>query len=148
MIASQKNLNKASKLSKLLVVKSSDKDRFFIESKKLKIIYGFEETFKKDYLHHRASGLNQIICEIARKYDVYFGFSYSSLLNKPDQIASLIIGRMMQNIRICQKYNVKTIIGSFSGKPFDMRASHDIMALFKLLGMDGKRIQESISYNL
>ena len=147
-IVTQKNLNQAFKKSKILVVKSSDKDRLFIESKKIKIIYGFEETYRKDYMHHRASGLNQIISEMARKYDVYFGFSYSSLLNKPDQIASLILGRMMQNIRICQKYKVKTILGAFSDKPYDLRASHDIMTLFKISGMDGRRVQESISYYL
>ena len=148
IIANQKNLNKAAKLSKLLFVKSSDKDRFFIESKKIKIIYGFEETFKKDYLHHRASGLNQTIGEMGRKYDVHFGFSYGSLLNNTNQITSVILGRMMQNIRICQKYKVKTVIGSFSDKPYGMRAQHDVISLFSILGMDGKNTKNSLDYDL
>src|SRR3989344_1343989 len=81
-IVNQKNINKAFKTSKMLVAKSSDNDRLLIESKKIKLIYGFEETYKKDFLHQRASGLNHIICELARKNNVAIGFSYSSLFNK------------------------------------------------------------------
>lgn len=134
-IVNQKNMKKASDRFRLLVVKSSDKDRFFLESKKIKVIYGLEEIHKKDYIHHRASGLNHTICEIARQNNAAIGFSYSSLLNKPSQTASLIIGRIIQNIRLCNKYNVKTIVGSFSGSPLELRAPHDVAALFKIFGM-------------
>ena len=79
-IVNQKNINKASQQSKLLFAKSSDKDRFFIESKKIRLIYGVEKSYKKDYLHQRASGLNHTICELAKKNNVAIGFSYSSLL--------------------------------------------------------------------
>ncbi len=146
-LVNQKNINKAYKQSKLLIVKSSDSDRFFIESKKIRLIYGFEEVHKKDYLHQRASGLNHVICELAKKNNVAIGFSYSSLFNKDSATLSLIIGRMMQNISLCQKFKVKTIIASFSEKPFDLRASHDIMSLFTMLGMDGKKIKDSLVFD-
>jgi len=55
-----------------------------------------------------------------------------------------MISFVMQNIALCQKYKVKTVIGSFSEKPFDMRAPHDVESLFFLLGMDGRRIKESL----
>ena len=147
-IVNQKNFKKAINHSRFLVAKSSDKDRFFIESNKIKMIYGFEELHKRDYLHQRASGLNHIICEIARQNNVAVGFSYSSLLGKSEQTSSLIIGRIMQNIRMCQKYKVKTIIGSFSHKPFELRAPHDMITLFNLLGMDGKIAKDSLDYRL
>lgn len=146
-IVNQKNLNKAAKQSKLLVAKSSDKDRFFIESKKIKIIYGFEDINRKDYLHQRASGLNHIICELAKKNNVIIGFSYSSLFNKDNDITSLIIGRMMQNITLCQKYKVKTIIRSFSEKPFEMRAPYDVCSLFTILGMQNIYAREASAFN-
>lgn len=147
-IVNQKNLNKAFKESKFLVMKSSDKDRFFIESKKIKLIYGFEETKKRDYLHQRASGLNHVVCELAKKNDVVIGFSYSLLLNENESHASLLMGRMMQNIKLCQKYKVKTIIGSFSDKPYHLRAPHDLMSLFSMLGMSSKNIRDSMISNL
>lgn len=146
-IVTQKNIGQAERLSKLLAVKSSSKDRFFIESKKVRIVYGFEETFKNDSLHQRSSGLNHILCELCRKNGVAIGLPYGSLLNKNSQIAALSIGRFIQNIRLCQKFNVKLLIGSFSDKPFDMRSPYDIVSLFSLFGMGGKEIKESLSIN-
>ncbi len=145
-LVNQRNLSSAFRQSKLLVAKSSDKDRFFIESKKIRLLYGFEEVPKKDYLHQRASGLNHILCELARKNNVAVGFSYSSLFNnKNTSITPTIIGRMMQNIALCQKYKVKTIIGSFAEEPFDLRSQYDVTSLFTMLGMDGKKIKESLT---
>ncbi|MBI2654691.1 hypothetical protein HYX02_07860 [Candidatus Woesearchaeota archaeon] len=143
LIVNPKNLNKASKLSKLLVAKSSDKDRILIESKKIRIIYGFEEVHKKDYLYQRMSGLNHVLCELAKKNNVSIGFSYSSLFDKGNQ-APLLIGRMMQNIALCKKYKVKMIVGSFSDKPLDMRAPHNVIALFAMLGTSST----SLAYTL
>ena len=147
-IVNHKNINKASKHSKLLVVKSSDKDRFFVESKKIRLIYGFEEINKKDYLHQRASGLNHVICEFAKKNNVAIGFSYNLLFNKNDIFTSLLIGRIMQNIALCQKYKVNTIIGSFSIDPFKIRSPFDIISLFTTFGMNGKNIKESLVCDL
>lgn len=135
-IVNQRNMDKASKHSRLLVAKSSDKDRMLVESKKIRMIYGFEDAQKRDYLHQRASGLNHILCDLAKKNEVAIGFSYSSLLGKDKIRSSILIGRMMQNIRLCQKFKVKLIIGSFSNNPYCMRAPHDVTALFKLLGIN------------
>lgn len=145
LIASPKNLSKDLRQPKLIAAKSSDKDRLFIESKKIELIYGFEESRKRDYLHQRASGLNHSLCGLAEKNGVAVGFSYSSLFNQNSQIAALLMGRMMQNIALCQKYNVKTAIGSFSGEPFKLRSPHDVKSLFAMLGMDSKKINESMS---
>ena len=147
-IVNQKNLSKAAKYSRLLVVRSSDKGRFFIESKKIKIIYGFEEIHKRDHLHQRASGLNHVICNMAKKNNVALGFSYSSLFNKSGAESSLLIGKMMQNISLCKKYKVKTVIGSFSENPFGLRSPHDIMSLFTMLGMYGKYIKDALISDL
>jgi len=144
-IVNQKNINKAVKQTELLVVKSSDKDRFFIESKKIKLVYGLEETYKKDYLHQRASGLNHVICEIARKNNVTIGFAYSILFNKDEYERAVLMGRMMQNIKLCQKYKVKTLIGSFSEKPFELRAPHDLKSLFVMLGMNQIKPKNSLT---
>jgi len=134
LIASHRNMNKATRANKVLVAKSSEDDRALIESKKIKIIYGFEEIEKRDSLHHRTSGLNHVLCELARKSNITIGFAYSSLLNKGSQEISLIMGRMMQNIALCQKYKVKTVLASFSNNPFEIRAKHDVTSLFSMLG--------------
>ncbi|MBI2101601.1 hypothetical protein HYT53_03220 [Candidatus Woesearchaeota archaeon] len=141
-IVTQKNISMAAQHSVLLAAKSSDSDRMLIEGKKIKIIYGLEELHKKDRLHQRASGLNHIICELARKNNVAVGFSYGSLFSKNPETAALIMGRMMQNIALCRKYGVKTITASFSQNPYCLRARHDIARLFAMMGMDEKNMAE------
>ncbi|MBI2660158.1 hypothetical protein HYX07_03275 [Candidatus Woesearchaeota archaeon] len=133
-LVNERNLIKAAKQSKMLVAKSSSNDRAVIESGKVKIIYGFEEFHKRDHLHQRASGLNHILCELASKNKVAIGFSYSMLLSKNPETASMLMGRMMQNIILCQKYNPRMVIASFSEKPYDLRAPHDTMSLLAMLG--------------
>ena len=135
-LANQRNFSRAAKQSKIIVAKSSDKDRFFIESGKIKIIYGFEEIHKRDHLHQRASGLNHILCELASKNNVAVGFCYSVLLSKNHALASILMGRIMQNISLCQKFKVKMVIGSFSEKPFELRQHHDIISLFSIFGIN------------
>lgn len=132
LLANQKNLNKAAKISRLIAAKSSEKDRFFIESKKVKIIYGFEESGRNDFMHQRASGLNHVLCELAAKNHVAIGFSYSSIINNNNP--EVIMGRMMQNIALCKKYKSNQVISSFSSNPFELRQPHDILSLFRLLG--------------
>jgi RNase P/RNase MRP subunit p30 len=135
-LINQKNIDKAAKQSRMIVAKSSGNDRAFIESSKVRVIYGFEEFYKRDHLHQRASGLNHMLCGLARKNNVAVGFSYSSLLNKNPEITSVLMGRMMQNIRLCKKFNTKMIIGAFSSESFDLRAAHDVMSMFSILGID------------
>ena len=145
LIANLKNLNKAHKQAKLMIAKSSDDDRMMMEGKKIKMIYGLEESKRKDYLHQRASGLNHIMCELAKRNNIAIGFSYSSLLNKVNSHA-LTLGRIRQNIKLCQKYKLKTAIGSFTEKPLEMRSPCDIQSLFNILGMDSRNVKESLSY--
>ena len=148
LIVNKKNLNNAMKKSKLTVAKSSDDDRELIEGKKVKLIYGFEDVKRKDYLHQRASGLNHILCDIASKNNVAVGFSYSSLLNKNSKDVSVIKGRMMQNLDLCMEDRVKSAIGSFSSNPYELRAPSDLASLFSILGMDGKNIKNALASEL
>ena len=148
LIVNHKNMNQALKESKILAVKSSQNDRFLMESRKIKLVYGFEEFPRKDHLHQRASGLNHILCEIARQNNVSVAFPYGSLLGENAQTVSIIKGRMMQNISLCRKYKVKCVIGSFSQNPYELRSPYDLASLFSILGMDSKDIKNALTSEL
>jgi RNase P/RNase MRP subunit p30 len=55
---------------------------------------------------------------------------------------------MIQNIKLCQKYKVKTVIASFSEKPFDLRSPHDVKSLFAILGMNSNLIKKSLMFDI
>ena len=144
LIANSKNISKAKKLSKIVIYKSTGNDRHAIEKSKTNIIFDLETVATKDSLHSRNSGLNQVLCKLANKNNVIIGFSFSNILNTDGRIRSQILGRMMQNIRLCRKYKVKTIIASFAEKPYDLRSCSDLKSVFISLGMHPKEANNSL----
>ena len=140
-IISLKDVNRIKKTKDLIFIKSSDKDRFIVEKKKADVLFSLEDHHRQDFMHHRASGLNHVLCQLASKNKLIIGFSFNTIL-KNKKRAYKILGRMMQNIRLCRKYKVKTLIGSFAEKPFEIRDAKDLISLFSVLGMNKKRKNE------
>lgn len=119
--------------SDLVIVKSSEDDRHALESLPIDGIFSLEEGHKKDFLHHRASGLNHIFCSIAAQQRKLIVFNFSSLLYSRKK--DVLMGRITQNVRLCRKYNTEMSIMSFAASPYDMRSPHDLLSLYKTLGM-------------
>lgn len=132
------------KVYDFIVAKASGKSRDILERRKADIIYDFEKNAREDYIHHRASGLNQVLCKLARKNNVAVGFSVSSILNSKQK--PVLLGRIKQNVRLCRKYKVKVVIGSFSSEPYEMRSLHDLISLFCLLGMHPSEARKALSF--
>ncbi|PIY60754.1 hypothetical protein COY95_00145, partial [Candidatus Woesearchaeota archaeon CG_4_10_14_0_8_um_filter_47_5] len=107
--------------------------RTLLETSALDLVYDLENDSKKDPLHFRRSGLNQVLCALARKNNIAVGFAFSSLLsteNRPERM-----GRIMQNIRLGRKFKLYMVVASFARKPSEMRAPRDLMSLAVSLGM-------------
>ena len=136
ILADSRSINKLRNKSKnekvFVAVRSSNNDREIMEKPKADMVFSFEESPKMDFIHQRASGLNHILCKIAKKNNIIIGFSLSSILNSKNK--QVILGRIMQNIKLCRKFRVKTAIASFAQKPFEMRGAHDLRSLFEILG--------------
>ena len=144
LIADSKNISKAKKLAKLVIYKSTGNDRHAIEKSKVNVVFDLETIATKDSMHHRNSGLNHVLCRLANKNNIMIGFSFSTILNTEGIIRSQILGRLMQNIRLCRKYNVKTIIASFAEKPYDLRSYPDLKSVFISTGMHPKEAKDSL----
>ena len=135
ILADSKNLkkikNKMEEGSVFVAAKSSDNDMETMEGPLANLIFSFEENQRRDFIHQRASGLNHILCSLARKNNITVGFSFASILNAKNTYE--ILGRIMQNLRMCRQFKVKTVIASFAKNPYEMRSMHDLMSLFKIL---------------
>jgi len=144
LIADSKNISKAKKLAKIVIYKSTGNDRHILEKSNVNLIFELETVAKKDFIHQRASGLNQVLCKLATKNKIMIGFSFSSILNTDGMTKSQILGRLMQNIRLCRKYKVRTAIASFAEKPYDLRSCYDLKSVFISLGMHPKEAKDSL----
>lgn len=120
--------------SKRIFKSDVSKDRNLIESKRAEMIFEFEQDKRKDTMHFRNSGINQVIAKLMKEKNAAYGLSFSQVLNAGKEQRARLIGRIMQNIRLCKKYKVKIIIGSFAGSPYEMRDYRDLLAFARNLG--------------
>lgn len=125
----------------LFIVESLADNRYVFEGSKADMVVNLEADRRNDFLHSRNSGLNHVLCILARKRNIIVAFSFSEILNN---LTPTFIGRVMQNIALCRKFKVSTVIASFAEKPYDMRSHHDMMAFFTVIGMHPKEAKESI----
>lgn len=143
-LCTAKNINKS--FSDILIAEGSNNARQFIEEKKVDILYNLEENSRKDFIHHRSSGLNQVLCKLAHENKIIVAFSLNKIIESSGKNRAILLGRIKQNIMLCRKYKVPTIIASFAKNPWQMRSPRDIFTLFTLLGMDTKTIKNSLDY--
>lgn len=144
LISDQKKIQQARQNLVPVFVKSTGDDRFAFEKSKPDLVFELEEAQKHDYIHQRASGLNHILCELAKKNNVGIGFSFSSVLNSSGMLRAQIIGRMQQNISLCRKYKNKVVIASFARNPFEMRSPQDLISFFVTIGMHQKEAKDGL----
>ncbi len=136
----------------LTVVK--DCGRKFFESKFGDLVINLEKQ-PKDFMHHRSSGLNQVLCKLAKEKGKVITIDFSLILNSKDTERANILGRIMQNIVFARKYKFDLALASFATKPEDMRSPHDLKAFLITLGAHPseaskalKSIKNKISHNL
>ncbi|MEK6857804.1 MAG: RNase P subunit p30 family protein [Nanoarchaeota archaeon] len=128
----------------IIVKAHEDINRHSIEKMKPDIMFGFEESERTDTMHQRYSGLNNVLCELVFRNKVRVVFSFNSILNSSGAQRAVIFGRMMQNISLCRKYKVKTLVGSFAKQTSEMRSAKDLQSLFITLGMHPKEAKEAM----
>lgn len=121
---------------------SSDRDVF--ERVKPRIAYGLEQVGRGDAVHQRVSGLNHIMCGLAKKNKIAVLFD----LGKIKTNDSVLIGRMRQNIKLCKKYKVEIILSLLTSDPNKIVSPTDLMSFGKLLGLSHTEARKAVSYEL
>lgn len=92
-------------LKKLVVLGTSDEiNRIALESKKTLGLLNPEIGRQKDYSSYRNSGLNHVLCKIARDNNKMIFISIDELNELKDPV---VLGRVIQNIKLCNKFKAK-----------------------------------------
>jgi len=136
---------KLSGKNKLIIIEGNSDliNRASLESKKTFMLLSPEKIRKSDSLNSKNSGLNQVLCEIARKNSKIIGINAQDIIdkagNKSDAEKANIIGRIMQNIKLCRKYKCKIIILSCTNHP---ESKEKIKSLSQSLGFSTQQIKD------
>lgn len=149
VLVTTKNITVASKKAKdftdFLIVDSKEETlqglRNLLEKRKPSLVYNIEFQ-KKDFIHHRNSGLNQVYCNFLKENNIILGLNFNLLNHSKNR--EFIIPRISQNIRFSKKYGFDIKIASFATDPFDMRSPKELESLFISLGMDAKAAKKAM----
>ena len=84
-VLTPKKFNEARRLNfskNIVIVKSFDEEisRACLENKNVDILIGSELSNDKDFIHFRKSGLNQVLCKLAKKNNVAIGLDRKSVV--------------------------------------------------------------------
>jgi len=129
-------IDKASNyFSSIFVLGMSDEiNRTALEHKKVKALVSPEYKRDKDFLHHRNAGLNQVLCKIARNNDKMIIENFNDIVSEKKEVCkALILGRMMQNAKLCKKYRTKFIVGDFVKTEKEIRSKYDLETFGRIL---------------
>ena len=111
MIISAKNLQETRKLIDkaaknkeeiIVLAQNSEFNRKILENKKVNILLnpGFNG---EDRLKQRDSGLNEVLCKIAKENKIKIGINIEDLTKNKEKEQALILSRIIQNIRLCKR---------------------------------------------
>ena len=130
----------------LVIVRGGNDEinRTALENKRTDILLGPEFNREKDFIHFRNSGLNQVLCGLAKKNEIAIGFSFNDLLNCKNRAQA--IGRMMQNIFLCRKFKLKIVLGCFALKENEVKNRSELISFGNVIGMNGKEIKEALNF--
>lgn len=95
-----------------IIVKTQDEDfnRKILENKNINILLSPELHDRKDKLKQRDSGLNEILCRIAKNNNVKIGIDLEKIKNLNKKEKARIIARIIQNIKLCKKTKTEIVV--------------------------------------
>ena len=128
LLYQQKNTIKA-RATKPLTVGYAERNFF---EKKHDYIINSEDSPKRDNFHYKNTSLNHVHAELCRKNKITLAFGFSKLLTTSFE-RQKILGRMIHNVRIARKYDVKTVVFSLAHHPSEMRSPETLEALSRFL---------------
>ena len=134
----------ASKEPIIVVIGSDDKINLeAVSTKSVDILLDPDIDRDKDSMHHKNSGFNIHMAQLANKNEIALGFSFERMFNKSTRAKSL--ARMSQNVILCRKYEVNTVLANFSYFEKKRRDIFPLKAFGSLIGLRTDEIKDSLS---
>ncbi len=115
------------------IMHAGDDPRVILEQHKPNYLYGLESQNRGDFVHHRASGLNQVLCTLAKKNNITILFCFDELLNSSSNRRAIIMGRISQNLRFAKKFKFNIKIVTLTNNPYHLRPKRMLDSFFSTL---------------
>lgn len=124
-VETQKEVQQAIRLTKNVVGLAR---RELFDNKRVRYLINAESGERTDFIHHRNSGLTQVLLSLAKRKDKTILVNFRQLReNTP-----VVLGRMLQNNRFYKKYEPNVIVVSGARQALEMRAPRDLQNILSL----------------
>jgi len=144
ILIQEHDFDKARKLIKKnkgkgIIFSSDDNEtnRKVLEKEEIEILL-LNQAGKRDSHKQRNSGFNQVMAKMAKKKGITVGINLDEIINSSEKEKAVIIARIMQNVKICNKNKLKM---KFIYKN-EKRNILDLKSLGLVLGMPTSMIRE------
>lgn len=107
------------------------------------LVIRLEDAPQKDAMHARVSGLNQVLVRLAKRHGTAIGISLADLLGVSGMHRARLLGRIAQNIALCEKAGTRVALASFARTPDGMRGPYDLLAVGRVLGMTPEQARKA-----
>ena len=122
------------------IIFSGDDDelnRKILEKEKINVLL-LNQSGRKDRQKQRESGFDHVMAKLAKKNNVAIGINLEEIIGSHGKKKAEILARIQQNIKLCNKNNLKMIFLKNQG-----RNPYDLKSLGLVLGMPTWMTKES-----
>lgn len=95
---------------------------------------------REDFQKQRNSGFNQVLAKVCLKKKIILGINLDEIIESEQKEKALILGRVMQNIKLCNKNKLK--MKFVNEKTENERNIYDLKSLGFILGMPSWMVKE------
>ncbi len=107
--------------------------RALVEKGRIDFLVNIESSGGREHTHYRRSNFNQVIARICKEKNVTYLVDFSRIKSLEGIKRAVLLGRIMQNNKICKKEKVSVEVKSFAGKLDELVNSDCLSALHKIL---------------
>ena len=138
----RKQIQQLKKDKQQVIVKaqSLEFNRKILEIKDVDIITDLEQHERKDYMKQRDSGLNEILCKLAKQNNIKIGINLKPIISLPEKNKAIILARIKQNIILCKRTKTQIII--LDKEKF---TKQEIISFMQTLGASTQQAKEAYS---
>ena len=111
----RKQIQELKKKNEKVVVLAHDEkfNRKIFESKDVDMVCELE-FHGKDKIKQRDSGLNEILCKLAKENNIEIGINLNKIKSLEKTEKAVVLARIIQNINLCKRVGCKlTVIGDY-----------------------------------
>ncbi len=102
----RKKINENKDKNIIFTSNNDELNRKVLEKLKINILL-LNQKSKKDSQKQRSSGLNQVLVKIAKKNKITIGINLDEIIESKEKERGLILARIKQNVKLCNKNKVK-----------------------------------------